>query len=112
MKIVFLSFKIAFTVSGSISHSDNTRGWEIDQLEDLGVDGRLILKCIFKKWDGCVDWIDLVQDIDSWRAVVNAAGNIRVPQTAGNFLSNCGPVGFSRRSLLRGVGFNLTFDMS
>jgi hypothetical protein len=60
MKIAFLSFQIAFIINGSISHSDNTRGGEIDQLEDLGVDGRLILKCIFKKWDRCVGWIDLV----------------------------------------------------
>ena len=30
-----------------------------DHLEDLDVDGRIILKCILKKLFGCVDWIDL-----------------------------------------------------
>jgi len=26
-------------------------------LEDLSVDGRIILKCILKKWDRGIDWI-------------------------------------------------------
>jgi hypothetical protein len=45
---------------------------ECDQLADPGVDGRIILKLIFEKWDGGMDWIELAQDRDSWRAVVNA----------------------------------------
>jgi len=37
------------------------------------VDGRIILKWIFRKWDvGGVDWIELAQDRDSWRVLVNA----------------------------------------
>jgi hypothetical protein len=29
-------------------------------------------------WDG-IDWIDLAQDSDQWRALVNAVMNLRVP---------------------------------
>jgi hypothetical protein len=52
---------------------------EGDHLEDLRVDGRIILKWIFKKWYGGMDWIYMAQDRDRWRAVVSAVMNLRVP---------------------------------
>jgi hypothetical protein len=52
---------------------------ERDHLEDPDVDVTIILKCTFKKWDGGMDWIDLAQDTDRWRALVNAVMNLRVP---------------------------------
>jgi hypothetical protein len=42
-------------------------------------------------WEvGCggLDWIDLVQDSDRLRALVNAVMNLRVPSDAGNFLTS------------------------
>jgi len=44
-----------------------------------GVDGRIILKWTFRNWGGSMDWIALAQDWDRWRALVNAAMNLRVP---------------------------------
>jgi hypothetical protein len=37
---------------------------EGDHLGDPGVDVRIILKWIFKKWDGGMNWIELAQDRD------------------------------------------------
>jgi hypothetical protein len=31
-----------------------------------------------KEWDG-MDWIDLAEDRDQWRALVNTVMNLRVP---------------------------------
>jgi hypothetical protein len=35
-----------------------------------------------------MDWIDLAQEWDRWRALANTVMNLRVPQNAGNFLSS------------------------
>jgi hypothetical protein len=53
---------------------------EGNHLEDPDIGGRIILKWIFKMWDGGgMDWIDMAQDSDRWRALVNAVMNLRVP---------------------------------
>jgi len=44
---------------------------ERDDLENPGVDGRIILKCSFKKWDVVMDWFDLADNRDGGRAFVN-----------------------------------------
>jgi len=35
---------------------------------------------------GGVDWIELTQDRDRWRALVNVVMKLQVPKNAGNFL--------------------------
>ena len=48
-------------------------------MDDPDVDGRMILRWIFRKWDVGMDWNELVQDRDRWRALVNAVMKLRVP---------------------------------
>jgi hypothetical protein len=52
-----------------------------------------------RKWDdnikmdiqevggGGMDWIELAQDMDRWRTLVNVVMDLRVPLNAGNFLT-------------------------
>ena len=55
----------------------NVRGR--DHLEDLCLDRKKILKRKFKKWDGSVDSIGVVQDREKRQALVNAVMNSWVP---------------------------------
>jgi len=55
---------------------------ERDYSEDPGIDGSIILRWIVRRWDGGrggMDWIDLAQDRDRWRALLNAVMNLWVP---------------------------------
>jgi hypothetical protein len=52
------------------------------------------------------DWIDVAQDRDHWRFLVNTAMNLRVPYNVGKFLSSCTTGGFSRRTQLYAVSFS------
>jgi hypothetical protein len=48
------------------------RKWENNIKKDLREVGR-----------GCVDWMELAQDWDRWRALVNTVRNLRVPKMRG-----------------------------
>jgi hypothetical protein len=54
---------------------------------------------------GC-HWLTVPQDTDKWQAFVKTLVNSRVPY-AGNFLTRCRTVNFSRRTLLHLVSYDL-----
>ena len=53
---------------------------EGDNLGDQGVDGRIMLRWVFRKGvGGVMDWIELARDRNRWPALVNAVMNLLVP---------------------------------
>jgi hypothetical protein len=52
---------------------------EREHFEDLGINGRVILKLIIRKSDGRVCVIDLVQGIDNWWGALNVVMSLHVP---------------------------------
>jgi len=56
------------------------RGLWWRHFEDTGLDGRIILRWICRKWDvEDMNWIELAQDRERLRALVNVVMNLRVP---------------------------------
>jgi hypothetical protein len=45
---------------------------ESGHLNDIGVDGSIIIILIFNKWNFGLKWIELHQNMDRWRALVKA----------------------------------------
>jgi hypothetical protein len=54
------------------------------------------------RWVG-VDWIDMAQDKDQWRALVKTVLNLRVLYNVEKVLSSYVTGGFSKRTQLHGV---------
>jgi len=52
---------------------------ESGHFKDPGLDRRIILRWIFTKWDGGMDWIDLAQDRDMMAGTCEGVMNLRVP---------------------------------
>jgi len=59
---------------------------EGNHLEDPGIDGRIILRWIFRKWDEGHGVVDLAQYRDRWRALVNMVMNLQIPIKCREFL--------------------------
>jgi hypothetical protein len=58
-------------------------------------------------WGG-MEWIDLAQEGDQWKALANTVIKPWVPSNAGRFLSRYTIGGFSRRAQLHEVSFHGT----
>jgi len=59
---------------------------EREDLKDIGINGRIMLKRIVQLDGGGMDWTDLAQDMERWQTLVMAVMNLRVPKKCGEFL--------------------------
>ena len=56
-------------------------------MEDLGIDQRVTLEWILKKYNGGIDWIDLTQGRDKEQASVKIVVNVRFHKISVNLLA-------------------------
>jgi hypothetical protein len=69
----------------------------------MGLDGRIILKWIFKKWYAGMDLIGLAQDRNKWPAVLKAVMNLWIAQNVESLVSSCRATSFLSRTQLHAV---------
>ena len=58
-----------------------------NHLEGPGVNGRIILRRIFRTWAGGMGWINLARNRDGWLAFVYTVMNLAATQNAENVLT-------------------------
>jgi hypothetical protein len=52
---------------------------QMNHLQDTGIEGMIIFKWIFGKWEWVMDWNNLAQNRDRWWALVTAVMNFQEP---------------------------------
>jgi len=67
--------------AGSVARMGERRG-----AHGPGVDGKIILRRIFRKWDVGLEGIDMAEDGVRWQAL-KAVMDLRISYNAGNFLT-------------------------
>jgi hypothetical protein len=72
-------------------------------LQDLGVDGRILVAWILGIGMKGEDWIHLAQNREKWRNVVNTVLNHRVSKNSGRLLTSYAAASFSVTTLLQAV---------
>jgi hypothetical protein len=55
---------------------------ERDHLQDPCFDGKIIIRWIFRKWKGDMDWINLAQDRDNCKNCNELSGSIKCRELA------------------------------
>ena len=66
-------------MSGAYTVYDGGNLEQKNNFEDLWIDGKIILRWIFKKWDEDMDWTNLNQDRGKWRVSMNWLMKFRAP---------------------------------
>ena len=95
---------------GEVLTSTHRKNWTILRIISQGLGLGLVVWYERKVDAKCrMDWIDLTQNRDRWRSLVNAVMKLPVLQNAGNFLTCWGPVSLSGRALPRGVSRRVEF---